>query len=403
MSYFKDINASIGDGANLDAFSRLRTSEPETIFDSKLIHDNAPLFWDDAQIGAGVASSTYNPNQASVTLSISSATARRVRQTYRRFNYQPGKSFLVFMTGIIGSATANVKKKIGYFDDDNGLFFEMLSTGIQVVRRTKTSGSVEDNPILQANWNLDKMDGSGPSGINLDFTKTQIFLIDFEWLGVGRVRMGFVMDGIIRYCHQIVNANYLDKVYMSTPNLPLRYEIQSTSSASDSMTCICSSAISEGGTEELGVVRTVTNDNTFILAATAGIEYPCIAIRLQTGYLGTTIKPLGLSLMGSTANDNYEWKLTLNPTGRLPSFIGLINSACEVAYGGTGMGSGYVLNAGYIKALDSVSTNINTSLNLGASITGARDILVLSCIPLGTPGGAVNLNLYSSLTFRELL
>src|SRR6056297_3389277 len=229
------ITARLSDTSNIDAFGRLRVSNPETIFDSKNIFDdpnigaaeeNQPLFYDNQEVSGSGTTTLYNKNTASQYLTVSENTARtRIRQTKQRFNYQPGKSTLVFMTFTFCDACSGIINREGMYDNKNGLFLEQDNNILSFVRRTYTSGSTVDNKITQNNWNLDTLDGNGPSGYSLDLTKTNILVFDYEWLGVGRVRMGFVIDGKFIYCHEFLNANNLTEVYMSTPNLPLRSEI----------------------------------------------------------------------------------------------------------------------------------------------------------------------------------
>ena len=260
----------IGGGAGSDAFGRQRVSNPEMIFNSKQIFDNQPLYWDDVQESGSGTSSSHSTNTASSTLSVSLNTAgKRTRQTFMRFNYQPSKSQLIFITGILkasGGGTGIITR-MGYFDDNNGLFLECNAGTINLVRRTYTGGSASDNTIPQSSWNLDKMDGTGASKINLDFTKTQIFMMDFEWLGVGRVRFGFNVEGVTYYVHELSAANSLTTVYMSTPNLPLRYQIiNDGTGAASSINCICSAVISEGGREEVATNGYVSTANASVNA-----------------------------------------------------------------------------------------------------------------------------------------
>ena len=172
--------------ANFDAFARQRISNPETLFDSKQIFDSQPLFWDDQEISGSGTSSTYSKPNARTRLAVSASTAGvRTRQTFMRFNYQPGKSQLVIMTAVMSDASSQgISARVGQFDDDNGLFFVAEDVTIKVVLRTSTSGSAVDTKVSQTNWNIDKLDGTGNSGVTLDPTKTQILFIDYEWLGV---------------------------------------------------------------------------------------------------------------------------------------------------------------------------------------------------------------------------
>ena len=211
---------TLGDTGAIDAFARLRVSNPYTIFDSKQLSDSLSSRWDDIESSGSGTSSVFNTNQASTTLAVSNLTAgKRIRQTFMRFNYQPAKSQLVFMTTTVGTegGGTGIVRSVGQFDDKNGIFFRDNEGTLQAVSRSYVTGSAVDSSVDQVDWNLDTMDGNGNSNISLDPTKAQIIFFDYEWLGVGRVRMGFVIGGIPVYCHEFLNANTtLSTVYMST-------------------------------------------------------------------------------------------------------------------------------------------------------------------------------------------
>jgi len=392
-----------GGAAGADAFGRQRVSNPEMIFNSKQIFDNQPLYWDDIQESGSGTTSTHSTDTASTTLGVSLNTAgKRTRQTFMRFNYQPSKSQLIFITGILkasGGGTGIISR-MGYFDDNNGLFLENNVGTINLVRRTYTGGSASDNTYPQSSWNIDKMDGSGASGITLDFTKTQIFIIDFEWLGVGRVRFGFNVNGITYYVHELLNANNLATVYMSTPNLPLRYQIiNDGTGAASTINCICSAVISEGGREEVALNSYVSTRGSAV-TATKNVTNAIIATRLKTGYLSATIDVLDLSLL-TVSNDNYEWQLYLNPSGiNNLTYSGVNNSSLEyaVAPNGTVISGGFSIAGGYAQAkTDIQADSLKSLLKLGSSITGRKDVLVLSCQPLGASDSVV----YGGINYRE--
>lgn len=405
INKYRPLQASdfVGGGAGSDAFGRQRVSNPEMVFNSKQVFDNQPLYWDDIQESGTGTSSTYSNNTASSTLSVSASTAgKRTRQTFMRFNYQASKSQLIFITGILkasGGGTGIITR-MGYFDDNNGLFLECNAGTINLVRRTYTSGSVYDNQIPQSSWNLDKMDGNGPSKITLDFTKTQIFMMDFEWLGVGRVRYGFNIEGVTYYVHELSAANNMTTVYMSTPNLPLRYQIVNDGTGiASSINCICSAVISEGGREEVATNSYISTNGTAV-TATKNVMNAVLATRLKTGYLGATIDVLDLSLL-TVSNDSYEWQLYMNPSGLNGLlFSGINSSALEyaIAPNGTRISGGFSIAGGYAQAkTDIQSTALKSLMKLGASITGKRDVLVLSCQPLGASDSTV----YGAINFRE--
>jgi len=394
----------LGDSPTIDAFGRLRASEPQTLHDSKLIFDNAPLTWDEAEVSGGGTGTTYDQDRASVTMDVTLNTAgKRVRQTKRRWNYQPGKSQLVLATFVLGDSEAGVIKNVGYFDDDNGIFLSDNEGTIEITRRTSSSGSPADTPVAQAAWNVDPLDGTGPSGVTLDFTKSQILYIDMEWLGVGRVRVGFVVDGAFYLAHQFLNANNLAVVYMSTANLPVRYSIENDGTgAAAAIECICSSVISEGGTQLTGVIRSVNMGTTQCNAAAVGTVYACKGIRLKSTHLGATILLDDISMVATTATDTFLWSWILNPTVLAePAWTNVTNSAVQENQGDTGqtVTGGTVLRSGYGYSRANLSIGTAGVLALGATIAGVADRLWL-CV---TPVVGTNQDIYASITYRELV
>lgn len=388
ISTLRTISDGYGDSASIDAFGRLRVAEPYTIFDSKNIYDdpdlassveNQPLFYDNQETSGGGTSTTYNAAHSSTTIAVSATTAgTRVRQTRRRFNYQPGKSQLIMNTFVIGSVTSGITKREGNFDANNGIFLE-CSDAYYIVRRTSTSGSPVDNKVAQSAWNIDSMDGTGPSGVTLDFTKTQIFFMDWEWLGVGRVRCGFVIDGLIFYAHEFLNTNVLDVVYMQTPNLPIRTEITNDGTgAADSITQICSTVISEGGVQEIGFTRGYTTDGTVTLG-TSGNFYPVVAMRLKSAYLGLTTITETISLYSSSASV-AEFKVLFNPTySSTLTWTDQAQSGVQIAKGdGTITASGgYMLGGDFISGRTAYSSDQTSSLRIGSAIDGTPDTVAL--------------------------
>lgn len=391
------------DSASIDAFARWRVSNPYTIFDSKQLFDNLPLLWDDSEVSGSGTGSTHDPNEAASTLSVGATTAgKRVRQTFRRFNYQPGKSQQILCTlGEFDTATG-ITKQVGYFDDNNGLFLESNEGIVSVVRRTYVTGSAVDTKVAQSSWNVDPMDGTGPSGITVDWTKTQIFMIDFEWLGVGRVRYSLVIDGLICPIHQLLNANSLATVYMSTPNLPLRYSIENDGNgAADDFMHICSSVASEGGIDKLGVVRCESTGGTHVDANTADTIYAVIGVRLKSAYIGTDVDFQQVSMISETSDD-FEWLLLLNPTvAGTFTYSDVTNSAVQTAKGATANTvSGGTLLAGGFASVDTrtAQADLQTALKLGAAIDNTVDEVVLCVRPL-----SANADIQASLGWREAL
>lgn len=407
MTYFAGVR--LADSANLDAFARLRVSNPVTIFDSKQIHDNQPLFWDESlESGVGISSAHSTDTASTVITSTVSTAGKFTRQTFMRHNYQPGKSQLILMTGVLdrsGGGTG-VQRRIGLFDDDNGIFFEDDEGTIKVVRRTHVTGSPVDNKVAQSAWNVDVMDGSGPSGITIDWTKSQIFMIDFEWLSVGRVRLTLVVDGIPCPVHEFLNANVLATAYMSTPNLPLRYQMETTaSSPASTMECICGTVISEGGASELGVLRYKSTEGTHVDADTENVIYAVVGIRLKSTHLGATISLVAASIAEHSGNKDMEWMVIFNGTvAGSPTWSDEANSAIQTFKGATAntVTGGVIIAGAYFSSASkggSASSELKDALRLGAKIDGTVDEIVLAVRPVA---GASNTDAEGSLTWREI-
>lgn len=399
----------VADSPAFDAFGRFRVSNPETIFESKQLFDNAPLFWDDAEESGGSTTSDHSVNEASSTMGVGTVAGVRTRQTFERFNYQPGKSHLILMTGVLDKTGggAGITRAIGYFDDDNGLFFEDDEGTIKVVRRTKVTGSVVNNKIAQSDWNLDVMDGTGPSGITVDWAAAHIFMIDFEWLSVGRVRFGLVIDGVPVYVHELLNANLLKVPYMSTPNLPCRYRIENDGTGvASTMVHICATVTSEGGAHNLGVLRYKSTEGTHVDCADQDTIYAILGIRLKAASIAGTVKMVSGSLAEHAGTKNVEWILKWNPTVADTFTYGdETNSLVQTAKGGAlnTVTGGIDIAGGHFstdKKGGSAGEDLEDALTLGAKIDGTVDEIVLCARPIG---GSSGIDVEGSLTWRELV
>jgi len=411
----RDIEA--GDSASTDAFGRWRVSNPTTIFDSKLVGlDDAPLFWEEKQVsGSSTAPTTPTAAKPYVDLaSINTTAGVFVRQTYRRMNYQPGKGSLVQMTGVLELASGTktgCKRRIGAFDDNNGAFFESDAGTINAIVRSNDSGTPNDETVAQTDWNLDTVDGSGPSGITVDWTKGQIFVVDFQWLSLGRVRFGVEIGGKITYVHTQNHANTSAIPWCSTPALPLRYElISTTDSGVCSMRAICASVISEGGTDDIGVVFRTSTAGAGVLTDNEDEIFAVVGIRLKTTHVGTTVQILNAAIQVHTASATLEWLLIWNGTvAGTFTYANITNSSLQRALGATAnsVTSGTIIGGGYVETgnpnfgAGSSSAVLNSALMLGVDVAGTTpDEIVLCVRPIG---GDSAVTVEGSLTWREVL
>jgi hypothetical protein len=353
----------------IDAFGRLRISEPYTLGDYKHLYGLDPNFLDITANGGNI---TFQTDQACARLATTTtANSSAIHQTKFYHQYMPGKSQLIYTTFNLYAATPGVTKRSGYYDNDNGVIFQQDGDGtLKFIIRTNTSGSPVDAEIVsQANWNVDKCNGTGPSGFNLDITKTQILFIELQWLGVGRVRVGFVHAGNFVVAHEFYHDNVLSVVYMSNPNLPVRCEIVSSgSNPAAYFDQICSTVLSEGGYVESG--QNWSALNTTLRSLASGVSLPLFAIRLKDTF-NTYENRMIVRL------DNYNIFSTKEPLTyqviKLPNAAALTtgtawvtvdtDSGVEYNIGATAYSGGDVIASGYVPASASGKEGIANNAN----------------------------------------
>jgi len=386
---------------NFDAFGRLRVSQPFTLFDSQNRYAADPSF-DTSLTGSGT--STFLTNESAVSLAVTTASGDKViRQTKRYFPYQPGKSLTLLTTFVMAAGKANLRQRVGYFDPNNGLFLQRNGTELSFIIRTYTGGSADDTrKVVQSAWNGDPLDGSGASGITLDTTKAQILFADFEWLGVGSVRVGFVIDGQYITAHTFDNANEVTSVYMQTATLPLRIEIENTAAtaSSSSMKQICSTVISEGGYEQTSVERVARRSTTLTGIGTSFV--PLVSIRLASDSLGAVILPKQVRVL-PIANGEYEIALVRNATLTGASYNTTTFASVDFDVTATAMSGGDIVLNEYATASNQAGAQAqndllyNFDMQLGATIAGTSDVYTVAVRILSGTGSAIG-----SLAFYDL-
>ncbi|HDY88066.1 MAG TPA: hypothetical protein ENH82_08145, partial [bacterium] len=333
-SRLQNMSIATQDSNAIDAFGRFRISRPFNVFDMQFTYDLEPLFFEEVATGGGDVTHVANSSAARLTTGGATSGDGVKFQTFEYFRYQPGKSHLIVFTTILGSKTSNVRKRIGYFDDDNGFFFEQDGSNFKVVRRTKTSGAVVDNAINQSLWNLDVLDGTGSSGITLDESKDNIYVIDFQWLGAGRIRFGMDFGGQITYVHEIKFANTESVPFTVTGDLPFRAEIFNTAAASGANTFdfTCVAIMSEGGFNPLGLSG--STESPVLRNVTTGNEpLPIISIRPRATFQGITFRgvvvPKSYSLISEDATISYQLIFGGTLTGAVFADVDTVNSGVQ--------------------------------------------------------------------------
>ena len=354
----------------LDAFGRLRTSECFTTFSyyPSLLTNNSSLDVDTwVTLEGGLGSATYH-NDNYINMSVSSTNDYVVRITKQPMEYQPGKSRLLYITGTILGENLNgdtLTTRLGLFNIDSstppavteGVYFQTDGTNLQWVETTQL-GTITVN---QSSWNVDIFDGNGPSGKTLTTSHLQVamlYVIDQEWLGVGRIRVGFVIDGVIYYAHLFNHS--LSVQYTTTPRQRICYQINGTSiSGTHTMRQMCATSISESGYFPLCPRVSVSTTSNGVSMDSQGTKYILLALKIQSQYTNGLIKLLGstTSYSGNSGRTGlYEIQLhsTNGSIGSINgslSYSSISNSISKFAVGDgsqTISSDGFILSSGFV-------------------------------------------------------
>lgn len=398
--YFQNSNSVMGkvmlaDSSNLDAFARLRVSNPETLFDGPMIDSSNTQIFDISTNGGAIA--TYNQNESTMSFDVSRSGQFIKRQSHYFARYQPGKSMLCYLSFYFGSTCpAGISKRVGLFEDNQGIYFEQTSTGVSWNIRSTTQGTTIS--VSQSSWNIDTLNGSGPSGFTFNVNQTNLCVIDVEWLGVGRVRVGFVIEGKIIYCHQFV-MNNLAFPYIRSAYLPLRYEIQSSQVQSQtiSMKQICCTMVSEGGYQPIGLLR------SYLMESLRGLNTltftPVLSIRLKSNFKNLMIVPENFTVLFPQGGQTLFVKVIYRGTLSGANFTDY-NEIVQVDTSATGISGGYVVDSNYVTNQSRISfQDIPSSVKfLQSDINGLCDIMSI-CVrsSSGTP------DVYCACNWREIL
>jgi hypothetical protein len=260
-------------------------------------------------------------------------------------------------------AQTNLRQRVGYFSTENGIYVQLNNSTLSFVERSLVTGVVTETVVNQSSWNVDKMDGTGPSGVILDITKAQILFADIEWLGEGTVRLGFIIDGNFILCHRFNHANLITSTYITTASLPLRYEITNTGVTANASTLkqVCSTVISEGGYELRGAQQAIGTPITApVTFAVAGTYYPVTALRLKTTSLDAVVIITAASILGLGNGKNYAWRIVQAGTVTGGSWLPAgPDSSVEYNLTGTSAAGGRIIAQGYVNSSNQASPTIN--------------------------------------------
>lgn len=387
-----------------DSFGRTKISEAYTLFDSQHRYTSGDEFSD---ITSGTATVSYLINESTDLLTIGNTSGDYIyRESKKCFPYQPGKALTVMQTFVFGEAKTGLRQRAGYFSRQNGVYLQRSGSVISIVRRTFTSGALYEEVVNQSSWNVDKMNGLGPSRTTLDLTKAQILFSEYEWLGVGSVKVGFAVNGQFITCHQFNHSNIIDSVYMTTATLPLRYEIENTAntSGSSAMKQICATVLSNGGYDRQPEVWSASRTTVFQNVGTTFV--PLAAVRLTSGRMDSVVMISNLNI-ATTSNNLFEWAVMRNPTITGGSWVqNTATQDTEYNITATSMDGGTIVRRGYLagsnqnNAATEVTIPSSFDMQLGRtnSDTPVSDIYCLAIRTISSTGDAIG-----SIQWHEMI
>lgn len=406
MGYTINNQITLAPTSQLDAFGRLRVSQPQTLFDSQQRFGLDKSFVSNTASGGSIS---FISTQSSANLTVTSTNGSyAARESRYVFKYQPGKSQISLLTFVMAPiSSGNLRQQVGYYGQDNGYFLQ-LSDQLYICERSNSTGTITHSNVAQSSWNGDKLNGSGTSGITLDMTKSQIFFIDIEWLGVGSVRCGFILNGQFIVAHTFHHANIVSMAYITTACLPIRYEIQTigvSAPVTSNLTQICSTVASEGGyTEPLNLYS-----NVVTISGTYTSWTPLISMRLVPTRLDaiSNMRQVDIVLTGSGTT---QWALWTQSNVSGATFTSPPNnSSIQIAQGASAgtlnvesswqLASGLITNGVGTATTGTLLELQNYFSQIGRdSFSKTSDTMTLAVISQsGSPAG------YALLSWQELL
>ena len=344
-----------------DVLGRLKVSVHQNIYEADFEYGTQPLRWE--SLVTGSASVSHQPGKGGVKMSVSTANGDiAIRQSRPYHRYQPGKTMFMATACQLGAAQTNNLSRVGFFDDANGAFFEQGNAtaanpfGLYAVVRSDSGGTPTDT-----RFSLDQWNGDVALVSTLDFTRIQMFWIEYAWYGAGATRFGFWIDGEPVIAHQIGWGNYPGQTgpWSRTGNLPVRYEQRNTgtiSSANDLYHYGVSVIVEGGQDSQRGFTYSYGMAPATPVRSTGGTvtRWPVLSIRGKAMGLVETSQATNAATSGTTTSltaSGASWTVD-QWKGRYIYFPGL-----STTQGGTG-------------AVGRIVSNTATTINFVDNITG---------------------------------
>jgi hypothetical protein len=380
-----------------DSFNRLKVAPPHLLFDSSFQYSlQEKVFIRDTLAGATI---THDSARAAARLDCSSSAGSRARFRSRNyFPYSPAFTNTVTASFNMHGSVIGVTKRIGMYDENNGYILEAHNGIIRVGIRSSISGST--NYVNQSSFNVDTLDGSGPSGITLDISKQQILVIQYQWLGSGQVIFSMSINGTTIPFHKFNHANILTGLYSKTGTLPVQAEILNTSGSASYMEFTCCSVVSNGATAQHGHLHSISSGVTPKNMPTTGVSYPIISLRKQSGFTDIPVQILDMNAF-STSQDDFIIQIIHKPTLTGAVWTNVPNSYCQKDVSATTATGGDIVAEFYMKGNLQASEKLDQlakfwDLTLGNDFAGNSEIMTMSAIPLTT-----NASMYGVISYKE--
>jgi hypothetical protein len=364
--------------------NRLKTAPFQTVFFNTFQYGKETDVWDERIVGVGTA--TWNQYSSNIIMQVGSTAGSKVtRQTKNVMRYIPGRPATLAFAIRLEQPQVGIRRRFGLFDEYNGAYFEDNGGTYSYVIRTSTSGITTEIRVGRDQWNGEKFDGNGWTGVTADPTKQQMISISYEWYGAGTVDFAWLMKGETIKSHTFDNSNNLDKVWCSSPFLPIRCEIENITGVAGTHYLYqgSNSLIQEGGADKLGTLLSQSNGITGTTMASANTFYPIVSLRLKSSALNSVMLVRSLQAV-TNDNTNVYWKLLQNATLTNPnwtnhadvdSFVQYDTSATALS-GGRDILSGFVVSGGS----NLIEIDRLADLQIGRSGIGTiSDTITLAC------------------------
>lgn len=305
-------------------------------------------------------------------------------------SYRAGQGSLFIFTAIFTNGVNGNTQLAGAGDNNNGIYFGYNGTSFGVNRISNST----NNWIAQPSWNVDPMNGTGSSSMNLDPTKGNVYKIQMQWLGFGNINF-FIQNpltGRFVLVHTIQYANSFTQTSLSQPSLQLRIaSINTTNTTNIHVATASMSACTEGIGTVLG--NTFAYQNKQSCTTTEQVIFN-IKNNLTFNGINNFKKVVLRSFSSLCLSNPANLSIVLNPSTTLSSYVNISPTSCSAADSIVTSATGGTLLAAYFLSVNNSRIQVdiaplNLSLNPGD---------VVSIIGNTTTGSGV---IHASLTWIE--